>query len=104
VELLYKNKGAVMCISRFFETHLASHAFTLDYLFDWLDFHIYVYTYTKQDMAIGMIGDQFVNLLKQTALHSLLNAISLPYALVSATHVIDGVWTLAMERADEAGK
>jgi len=57
-----------------------------------------------QDMAIGMIGDQCVNLLKQTALHSLLNAISIPYALVSATNMIDGVWTIAIERADEAGK
>ena len=55
-------------------------------------------------MAIGMIGNQCVELLKQTALHSLLNAISIPYALVSATNMIDGVWTIAIERADEAGK
>jgi hypothetical protein len=41
--------------------------------------------------------------LKQTAMATFISAIALPYALVSAANIIDSAWTLATERADEAG-
>ncbi|KAL3920892.1 MAG: hypothetical protein SGARI_006828 [Bacillariaceae sp.] len=43
-------------------------------------------------------------LLKQTVLHTLLAAVVWPSYLLNAADLIDGDWTLAVERADEAGK
>mmetsp|Transcript_28681 Transcript_28681/g.44585 ORF Transcript_28681/g.44585 Transcript_28681/m.44585 type:complete len:652 (+) Transcript_28681:253-2208(+) len=42
-------------------------------------------------------------ILKTTAASTLMTAIAWPVALVSAANMIDGTWTLATERADEAG-
>ena len=42
-------------------------------------------------------------ILKTTAASTLMTAIAWPVALVSAANMIDGTWTLAVERADEAG-
>jgi len=56
------------------------------------------------DLAFDVIGGGTAQILKHTALSSLLTAIAWPYALVSAANMIDGTWTLAVERADEAGK
>ncbi|CAB9528307.1 Transmembrane and coiled-coil domain-containing protein 4 [Seminavis robusta] len=56
------------------------------------------------DMAFDLINGATAQLLRQTALHTLLSAVALPYAMVNAANLIDGTWTLAVERADEAGK
>jgi len=55
------------------------------------------------DVAVEIATGATRSILYQTALHSLMATITLPYALVSASHMIDGTWTLAIERADEAG-
>lgn len=57
-----------------------------------------------QDFAFDLINGATAQLLRQTALHTLLNAMAVPYALVNAANMIDGSWTLVVERADEAGK
>mmetsp|Transcript_8760 Transcript_8760/g.17949 ORF Transcript_8760/g.17949 Transcript_8760/m.17949 type:complete len:1081 (+) Transcript_8760:104-3346(+) len=54
-------------------------------------------------VAVELATGATRQILYQTALHSLMATIALPYALVSAAHMIDGTWTLAIERADEAG-
>ena len=55
------------------------------------------------DMAVDMVGTAAKEILKQTALSTLITAIALPYGLVKAANMIDGTWTLAIERADLAG-
>lgn len=55
------------------------------------------------DMAVDLAGVAAKEILKQTVLATLITAIALPYALVNAANMIDGVWTLAIERADIAG-
>ena len=55
------------------------------------------------DMAADMVGQAAREVLKQTALATLITAIALPYAIVRAADMIDGIWTLAIERADLAG-
>jgi len=55
------------------------------------------------DMATDMVGQAAREVLKQTALATLITAIALPYAIVRAVDMIDGIWTLAIERADLAG-
>ena len=55
------------------------------------------------DMAADMVGQAAREILKQTALAALITAVALPYAIVRAADMIDGVWTLAIERADLAG-
>uniref|UniRef100_A0A7S3QDT7 DUF726 domain-containing protein n=1 Tax=Chaetoceros debilis TaxID=122233 RepID=A0A7S3QDT7_9STRA len=56
-----------------------------------------------QDMAADLVGTAARELLKQTALSVLITAVALPYGLVRAANMIDGTWTLAIERADLAG-
>ena len=41
-------------------------------------------------------------ILKTTAVSTLMTAIAWPVALISAANMIDGMWTLAVERADKA--
>jgi len=53
----------------------------------------------QKDLAKSAAGEA----LKKTALSSLMAAIALPTTLLSLTGVIDEAWTLAAERADEAG-
>eukprot|EP00979_Chaetoceros_neogracilis_P002059 scaffold371_cov268-Chaetoceros_neogracile.AAC.6 len=55
------------------------------------------------DMAADMAGQAAREVLKQTALAALITAVALPYAIVRAIAMIDGTWTLAIERADLAG-
>jgi len=56
------------------------------------------------DMALDIVEGHLVQILRQTALHSFMNAIALPFTLVSASNMIDETWTLAIENTDEAGK
>lgn len=55
------------------------------------------------EVFVGMAGTAARMVLKQTAMATFISAIALPYALVSAANIIDSSWTLATERADEAG-
>lgn len=55
------------------------------------------------DMAVDMVGTAAREILKQTALSTLITAIAWPYGLVRAASMIDSTWTLAIERADLAG-
>ncbi len=55
------------------------------------------------DMAVDMVGTAAKEILKQTALSTLITAIAWPYGLVKAANMIDGTWTLAIERSDLAG-
>lgn len=57
-----------------------------------------------EDLALDMMGGATAHVLKQTAFSTLLSAIALPYVLVNAANMIDGTWTLAIERSEEAGK
>jgi hypothetical protein len=56
------------------------------------------------DMAIEVLEQTTRHLLKATALGALVTAVAAPAVLLSALNVIDGSWTLAIERSDEAGK
>jgi len=55
------------------------------------------------DLAVDLVGTAAKEILKQTALSVLITAIAWPYGLVKAANMIDGTWTLAIERADLAG-
>jgi len=55
------------------------------------------------DLAFDVINGATAQILRQTALSTLISAVALPYALINAANMIDGTWTLAVERADEAG-
>ena len=58
-----------------------------------------------KDLAFDLVsGGGAKILLSHTALSSLVTAFAWPLALVNAANLIDGTWTLAVERADEAGK
>eukprot|EP00977_Amphora_coffeiformis_P008609 scaffold1953_cov176-Amphora_coffeaeformis.AAC.27 len=57
-----------------------------------------------KDLAYDIVHRGTHQLLKHTALSALLSAIAWPAVLVNAANMIDGTWTLAVERADEAGK
>lgn len=56
------------------------------------------------DLAAGVVTGATTHLLKFTALSTLVAAMALPAALKSAANLIDGTWTLVVERADEAGR
>uniref|UniRef100_A0A7S0CK56 Uncharacterized protein n=1 Tax=Proboscia inermis TaxID=420281 RepID=A0A7S0CK56_9STRA len=56
-----------------------------------------------KDMTIDFVGGATKEILRHSALAAILSAVALPIALVNAAHMIDGTWTLAIERADEAG-
>lgn len=55
-------------------------------------------------LGVEVLEKASAQVLKQTAFATLLSAVALPAVLVSAANMIDGTWTLACERADEAGK
>lgn len=57
-----------------------------------------------KDLAYEMVHRGTHQILKHTALSALLSAIVWPAVLIKAANMIDGTWTLAVERADEAGK
>jgi Protein of unknown function (DUF726) len=56
------------------------------------------------DLAFDVLSGGTRELLKLTALSTLMTAIAVPYALVNAANIIDSTWTLGVERADAAGK
>lgn len=56
------------------------------------------------DMAVDVVTGATRQILKQTVLHTLLAAVIWPSYLLSAANVIDGDWTLTVERADQAGR
>ena len=55
------------------------------------------------DMAVDFVGNATKEILKHSALSALISAVSLPIALVNVANMIDGAWTLAVERSEEAG-
>ena len=56
------------------------------------------------DMAVDILENATRQILKTTALSTLLTAVALPTVMLQAMNIIDGSWTLAIERSDEAGK
>jgi len=56
------------------------------------------------DMAVEILENATRQILKTTALSTLLTAVAVPTVMLQAMNIIDGSWTLAVERADEAGK
>lgn len=57
-----------------------------------------------KDLAYDLVNRGTAQILRHTAMATLLSAIAWPTVLVNAANMIDGTWTLAVERADEAGK
>lgn len=55
------------------------------------------------DLAVDVVTGATRQILKQTVLHTLLAAVILPSYLLNLMDAIDGDWTIAVERADEAG-
>ena len=55
------------------------------------------------DLAVDVVTTASRQILKQTVLHTLLSAVILPTYLLNFMDAIDGDWTIAVERADEAG-
>lgn len=56
------------------------------------------------DMAVDILENATRQILKTTALSTLLTAVAVPTVMLQAMNVIDGTWTMAIERSDEAGK
>lgn len=56
------------------------------------------------DLAADVVTGATAHILKMTALSTLVTAMAWPVALKSAANMIDGTWTLVVERADEAGQ
>ena len=56
------------------------------------------------DLAVEVLEKATTQILKTTILAALVSAVALPQALLAASNMIDGSWTLAIERSDEAGK
>ena len=55
------------------------------------------------DLAMDVVSGATRHLLRQTVLSTLFAAITWPTYLVNVANMIDGDWTLAVERCDEAG-
>lgn len=55
------------------------------------------------DLAVDVVSGATRQILKQTILATLLSAVIWPTYLLNLAHMIDGDWTIAVERADEAG-
>lgn len=56
------------------------------------------------DLAADVVTGATTHLLKFTVLSTLAAALAVPVALKSAANMIDGTWTLVVERSDLAGK
>lgn len=56
------------------------------------------------DLAFDVVSGATKHFLKQTVLATLMSAVMWPSYLLNVANMIDGDWTLAVERADEAGK
>ena len=57
-----------------------------------------------EDMAVEAVANATQHILRATVFATLLTAVAIPTALVKLANMIDGSWTLAIERSDEAGK
>lgn len=57
-----------------------------------------------EDMAVEAVANATQHILRATVFATLLTAVAIPTALVRLANMIDGSWTLAIERSDEAGK
>jgi Protein of unknown function (DUF726) len=57
-----------------------------------------------EDMAVDAVANATQQILKATVFATLLTAVAIPTALYRLANLIDGSWTLAIERSDEAGK
>lgn len=56
-----------------------------------------------QDFAKSVASNATSEVLKYTALTGIVSAVALPVGLLQMCNMIDGPWTLAIERSDEAG-
>lgn len=56
------------------------------------------------DLAMDVVSGATRQILKATILSTLLTAVVLPSYLLNVANMIDGDWTLAVERADQAGE
>ena len=56
------------------------------------------------DLAVDVVNGATRQILKQTVLSTFLHAVIWPTYLLNLANMIDGEWTLAVERADEAGR
>jgi hypothetical protein len=56
------------------------------------------------DLAMDVVSGATREILKATILSTLLTAVVLPSYLLNVANMIDGDWTLAVERADQAGE
>ena len=56
------------------------------------------------DLAVDVVSGATVQILRQTILSTLVAAVIWPTTLLVLADMIDGEWTLAVERADEAGR
>jgi hypothetical protein len=57
-----------------------------------------------EDMAMDIVSNATQHILKATIFAALLTSVALPIAIVKTANMIDGTWTIAIERADMAGK
>lgn len=57
-----------------------------------------------EDIAVEAVSNATQHILKATVFATLLTAVAIPTVLVRLANLIDGSWTLAIERSDEAGK
>jgi len=55
------------------------------------------------DLAVDVVSGATRQILKQTIFHTLISAVIWPSYLLNLANMIDGDWTIAVERADEAG-
>jgi Protein of unknown function (DUF726) len=57
-----------------------------------------------EDMAMDIVSNATQHILKATIFAALVTSVALPIAIVKTANMIDGTWTIAIERADLAGK
>ena len=57
-----------------------------------------------EDLAMDIVANTTSQLLRQTAFYTLMSALAAPAVLYRLTSLIDGTWTIAVERSDAAGK
>lgn len=57
-----------------------------------------------KDLATNIASNATSEVLKYTVLTGIVSAVALPVGLLQICNLIDGPWTLAIERSDEAGK
>lgn len=73
-------------------------------LYRWFYVSIHNFGFASQDLAKSIASNATSEVLKYTALTGIVSAVALPVGLLQICNMIDGPWTLAIERSDEAGK